>query len=123
MPAFRSFVGDGARDPHREPLSHLPEVAAAAVDARDAGLQEQSVLGQLRKEGRLIGGARPELGHQTSLAISSRLAFVWWIRSLATIRLADMVSRRWRPTLNGVSFLKATIPPTPIAPWQTRGAG
>src|ERR1700742_4201689 len=44
------------------------------------------------------------------------------MRSLATISDADIESRRWRPTLNGVSFLKPTIPQTPIACWQTRGA-
>ena len=43
----------------------------------------------------------------TSAALwtSSSAALVAWMRSLAIISAADSASRRWRPTLNGVSFL------------------
>lgn len=52
---------------------------------------------------------------QTSFATSSNDAFVWWIRSFATISGPDMASRRCLPTLKAVSFLKPTIPQTFIA--------
>ena len=44
------------------------------------------------------------------------------MRSLAIISGADIVSRRWRPTLKGVSFLNPMIPQTSIAPRQTSTA-
>jgi hypothetical protein len=68
--------GPPPSDERRERLAHLLEVAAASVDAGDAGLDQQSLLDELRRELSLLGRGRAQLGHQTSLAISSRLAFV-----------------------------------------------
>ena len=116
MQALGGLRGDSAGDELGELLADVLELRVATVDPRYARLQQKPLPDQLREKRHLVGGARAKLGHQTSLAISSRLAFVWWMRSLATIRLADIVSRRWRPTLKGVSFLKPTIPHTPIAP-------
>ncbi len=65
-----------ASDERGERFAHVLEVAAASVDAGHAGLDQQSLRDELCGELSLLGRGRAQLGHQTSLAISSRLAFV-----------------------------------------------
>ncbi len=68
--------GGRAGDQGGDPLAHLLEVPAAPVDAGHAGLDQQAALEELPQQRRLVGAGRAWAGHQTSLAISSRLAFV-----------------------------------------------
>ena len=107
---MRSGVGRRSPRGHLgvEAEPHPLEVVAAAVDAGHAAVDQQAGVEQLaqeRRPARASPGRNSATRPQTSLAISSRLASVAWIRSLATISRADIESRRWRPTLNGVSFL------------------
>src|ERR1700753_3597438 len=119
---FRRF---GRRGPGHQRVEREPdafEVASSRVDAIDAAAHEQARVDQILQERHLLGASSTKLGHQTSFAIKSRPALLLWIRSLAIISGPDIVSRRWRPTLNGVSFLKPRIPHTSSAPRQTSTA-
>jgi hypothetical protein len=84
----------GAEDQCGEGLTGPLEIATLAVHAGHSRLEEESVVEELAEECCLFGSGGPVAGHYTSFAMSRRLAFVWWMRSLATIRQADIVSRR-----------------------------
>ena len=81
------------------------ERSAAPVDAGDAAVDEQAAREKLVAERDLIRAGPEQLaGHQISFASSSSPASVASSRSLVTMIGADRMSRRWRPTLYGVSL-------------------
>ncbi len=77
---------------------HALEGAAAPVDAGDTGLDQVAGADEFAEKLLLIRRTGTKVGHpaasQTSLALSSRLAALAWMRPLATIDRAEIASRR-----------------------------
>ena len=95
----------GSCDQSVDGSDHRVEALAVPIEAGHAGRDQQAVIEELLEECLLVRTAGSKASHHTSLAMSSRLALVSWMRSFATINGADSASRRWRPTLKSVSFL------------------